>query len=751
MMVLRFLGLGLLLLLVVSGGPGLWLTRKLRWSPPERLVGAFAVSGVGLYLSSGLIYVLRLPRLSYFFVSLACLGCAAAGRAHGRLLWASREVRWMLGGFAGLFLWALLLLAMVRSYSGALWSGDWIEHYERAQFFLEHQPAGTLFLNRYLLPARPPLLNLLSAHFLAQVGERYDLLQVIFVFFNLLAVLPCWLLARLFVRRAGGRAGRIALLCLLAASPFFLENATYLWTKGLANFYVLAGLWFYLRGWRKSDPGRMAAAGLALAAGVLTHYSAAPFALLLLLHGGLGVVPRCPPARRGQFLRALLPGAALLSTWVGWSLALYGAGPTFGSNTTAQAAGAMSVAANLRKVALNLLHSLVPHPLRLSYADFSAAFIQPNGWGKFRDYFFLIFQTNLIFGLGCLGGLVVLFLLWRTAREPAARPRAGRGFWFALMVAGTLCTVATHPTLDAYGVAHVCSQPLLLLGVTWLAASFSSLPGALRLAVVGGCVFDFLAGIFVPFSLQAGTVALDTQGGRQTIALTTGLLNPTALFNALAKHQLAYVFWGDHFAGLLPLVQLLALAGFAAVLRALIQVTPELRTPDRRPGPAARILLFLSLALGAAAGVGIRAQDAAIVPAPPDLAACVRAAQENFDSSSAHYNLGLALYRTGHVQESFDQWTEALLLLPGHPQAHYFTEVVAAAYALPPSADLQAARAVRQEPHSAEAHLALAAGLWTHGHRAPARAEAEEALRLKPGYPAAEAALREMSASGRPR
>ena len=228
MVALRFLTL--LPLLLGSIGPGLWLSRRLRWSAPERLCAALALSGVVLYLSSALIYVSGWPRGSYFAVSLAGLGLAAAGRAHGRLLWASREVRAMLGGFAFLAGWALLLLALVRSYSGAMWSGDWVEHYQRTQFFLDHQPAGTLFLGSSPVTARPPFMNLLGAHFLAQAGERFDLLQVVFVILNLLAFFPCWLLARSWVPR-GGRSSRLVLVYLLAASPFFVENATYLWTK----------------------------------------------------------------------------------------------------------------------------------------------------------------------------------------------------------------------------------------------------------------------------------------------------------------------------------------------------------------------------------------------------------------------------------------------------------------------------------------------------------------------------------------
>jgi tetratricopeptide (TPR) repeat protein len=731
MLVLRFIAL--ILLLVSSAGPGLWLLRGARWSPLERLCAVLAASGAVLYLASALIYVLHLPRWSDFAVSLACLGWGVAGRAHARLLLASREVRRALAGFSFLFFWALLLLALVRSYSGAAWSGDWIEHYQRVQFFLEHQPVGTLFIGAPL-PARPPFMNLLGAHFLAQVGERYDLFQVAFVFLNLLAFIPCGLMARLMVPRAGGRAGWTVLACLFAANPLFLENATYAWTKGVANFYVIIGLWFYLRGWRRSDPARLATAFLALAAGLLVHYSAAPYAIMLLAHYGLFVLakPRIPGLRR-RFLAALLPGAALLGTWLGWSIAVYGAGATFGSNTTARAAGAMPLAENLRKIALNLFHSVVPHPLRLDYRVFADLFFQPNGWGIFRDYFFTIVQTSLVFGMGCVGGLVVLFLLVRMAGSRPASPRDDRPFWLGLALLGAVFTVATHPTLDLFGVAHVCSQPLLLLGLTFLAASFASLPRALRLAVAVGCAVDLFAGIFLHFSLQGELVAIGRAGGRQILGLTTGLLSRWAVFNSIAKSSLGYRFWGDHFAGhVLPLQLLVAILS-CLICWLLVRTAPEPRPHGRRGGPARWAVPALAAALGTVGLAGLRAPHREMAAQLPALAACAQNVARHFDSAEAHYELGLALYANGRVGEAFDQWTEVRLLQPDQPLARYLTLVLSSAYTLPPSADLAAAEAVHEDALSGGAQVGLAVRLWTRQHHAPAIAALEQASRLQPG------------------
>ena len=60
------------------------------------------------------------------------------------------------------------------------------------------------------------------------------------------------------------------------------------------DFYVLLGLTLYLAGWRRGDRARLACAFAALSAGVLVHYSAAPYALFLGLHYLVAVFPGRP-------------------------------------------------------------------------------------------------------------------------------------------------------------------------------------------------------------------------------------------------------------------------------------------------------------------------------------------------------------------------------------------------------------------------------------------------------------------------
>ena len=180
-------------------------------------------------------------------MSLICVLLAILARKDLSALLRSFRVRRALSGQAFLRLRAMVILAMIRHYSALGWGG-------------------------YKLPARPPMMNVLAAFFLAQTQDSFALFQVASAFPNVLLFLPCCLmLPALGLAR---RPRTLPLVALFACSPVVMENATYTWTKSLSAFFVVLAFWFYLAALRKNDRVRMAAAFLALSAGLLVHYSA---------------------------------------------------------------------------------------------------------------------------------------------------------------------------------------------------------------------------------------------------------------------------------------------------------------------------------------------------------------------------------------------------------------------------------------------------------------------------------------------
>ena len=535
------LGLLLCLLLVCSLAPGFYCVRRLPWSPMEKLCGGVGLSLVLLYLASWGIYCF-FPRGAggaLVTVSLICVLLGILARQDlSRLLYSSR-VRRAAAGQAFLLLWAMVMLAMIRHYSGLGWGGDWLEHFQRSLFFLHRFPTDTPILGGYKLPARPPMMNVLVAFFLAQTQDRFELFQVASAFFNMLLFLPCCLMLP-----ALGLARRpriLPLVALFACSPVVMENATYTWTKSLSTFFVVLAFWFYLAGWRKNDRLRMVVAFLALSAGLLVHYSAGPYCLLLGLDYLLRVFWKRP--RKWRELAAIVvPCGLLLATWFAWSLAVYGRRATFQSNTSVTAAQRYQ-GNNLLKIGANLVDSIVPYVVRhgLMYTD------QPNPEGVLRDNAFAFYQVNLVFGMGLVGGPFVLWLLWGFARRGSAAAPEWR-FWRVLIPCAVILGVAVVGERDLVGSAHLTLIPMEVLGLSLIAAAFPWRRVA-ALAIVAGCIVDFSLGVF----LQARIEALENTPQRTvfTAGLNLGYaafqvgtptrdgLSQVAGGNWFSKHQFA--------------------------------------------------------------------------------------------------------------------------------------------------------------------------------------------------------------------
>jgi hypothetical protein len=532
------LGLTLILLTVCSFVPGFIAVRRLPWNPLEKLCGSIALSLTILYLVCFGAYC-----FAPGFLTAICRGFAGASVLLGVLAWKdirrlvrSYGARQALAGFSFLLAWTLAMLSMIRNYSGALWAGDWAEHFQRTLIFLHRFPARVPIVGDYKLPARPPMMNVLGAFFLAQTADRYEIFQLVFAFLNLLLFLSCCLMMRA-LRRDDSESGVkkrssrvLPLVALFAMNPMLMENATYAWTKELTAFFVALALWLYLAGLRKNDGVRIVAAFLALAAGLLVHYSAGPYIAFLALHYLIRVLPKRPDKLREL---AVIGGACglLLATWFGWSIAVYGIHDTFASNTSVTS-GAQYPGSTLAKIGANLFDTAVPAIFR--DPDALSMFDQPNTAGKLRDNFFAIYQTNLIFGMGLIGGPLALWLFCRAVRRAVGRESR---FWLYLAPFVVVTGIAVVGERDQVGVAHLTLIAIEALGVTLIAASFPWRRWT-AIFVIAGCVVDFSLGVF----LQARVESFDNTPQR-TVFEGFNLIGNDLQLGAMGPDSLSGAAW----------------------------------------------------------------------------------------------------------------------------------------------------------------------------------------------------------------
>jgi hypothetical protein len=518
----------LIVLAVFSIGPGFVIVERLRWRPLETLGASIGLSWIIVYLAAFVIYAWGLPGSLYLALfCLAVIATLACSRGLWRLFRRVQVYR-TLAAWLCLLAWGLSGLALIRNYSGGNWASDWFEHFERTQFFAERWPLDR-GMSGYWLPARPPLMNLAAACVLSITGLDFQGFQVVFLFLNSLVFIPLCLIGPAL----GGRRPSIAVLAiLLMANPMFQQNVTWTWTKLFTAFYVILGCGLYLAGKRRGDSGRIIAAFVALAAGCLVHYSAAPFAIYVVgyeamcLLGVSGAVSSrrspltlpSPAAAGGEGSKARKPmwrasligwlaALALLATWFGWSWKHYG-DKTFSSTTTVEAWGRGSASQEVTKFAVNGYRSFVPHPVWLSMTDVKERFQQSSSLGFWRDYVFEIYQPNFIFGVGALSGAVAVGLLLYTFGKRSGPWRKQSLFWPGFLLVTIPLGIFVHPARDTYGVAHICGQPVVLLGVALVATYFTALPPWVRGLIVLGTAVDLVAGVLIQWLAEGGSTGM---------------------------------------------------------------------------------------------------------------------------------------------------------------------------------------------------------------------------------------------------
>jgi len=551
-------------------GLGLPLAASLSLRADEKLCAGAALALGLIYLFAFTVYWLLLPSVAFWLLPLAAVIALVLRRRACLNVLRDSRAQSLLGAYLIATGWCLGFLALIRTYSGMGGGvvGDWIEHYQRTQFFLFHWPKDFRFIHLYSLPARPPLANLVTGAFLALTNCNYAHYQVFTTLASSLVFLPALLFV--FWMTSSERAAGLFLF-LFMVNPFVLHNSTYPWTKLVTAFFVLTGVFFFVRS-REEDRGGLAVGAFAcLAAALLAHYSAAPYLLGLTASWFWWRRREWRTRRWGMETAACaLAGGLLLSTWLAWAIAVYGVKATFLSNTAVTYMQAPTLPAALLEKGANVFNTVIPHPFRHLFDRY----LVPDSLLFFvRDYAFVLYQLNLPMALGSAGGVLTCWLLWRQWRQ-AALSAVGlpRTFWvfFVLLVVATGISVNGGP--DRLGLAHICLQPLIILGLAFLAARVRETSRLLLGVLLARSIVDFSLGIALHFYAEHldFPASLWAQDQGATLSKT---YDHSLAFSVFGKNLMHYAFLGD--GPISPRLVLALLACLAAL--ALIRLQRSLR------------------------------------------------------------------------------------------------------------------------------------------------------------------------------
>ena len=463
----------------------------------------------------------------------------------------------------GIFiLWTLGLLALVVSYSGGGWAGDWLEHYHRTLVYMQRESLHMHFIESYTLTSRPPLANVVTALLMEFSSGRFADYQIFTALLSTLFFFPGWLFYQRWRRARGSNALWTIILML---NPLVAQNTTFAWTKLTCTFWLLCGGYFLLRGVLNELGSRERVAGfLCLTAGMITHYSAGPwiltwlvaYAIWCLRHGGLR-----RHVREAIIITSLC--SLLAFTWFGWAGYTFGWQETGTSNSTAQEWKSQTTHDHLLVPINNIVNTIVPHPFR----EMNTGLIyQLSKGGWVRDYFFNIYQTNLPLAAG-FSGLCVLLLSLRDSANSGDKMDPEKRLWRWFIPIIIITGILVHTPPESWGLAHICLQPLVIIGLAWIAACLPKLSTTARISFVLLLLWDTAVGIVLPFLIQAYTFFADELTPAQRWGFEITRLSRSAGLNYVHKTVNSLNFFADTLGAPAFLV-----AAFLCVLLALIIV-----------------------------------------------------------------------------------------------------------------------------------------------------------------------------------
>ncbi len=472
---------------IVGFGPGWFIVRRFRWTPLESVAASIGLSLVLLFVASFTAYWAGAPDWIAWAISAAAAALTAASWRDTRRLWRRAIVRRTAFALAGLVVWTVLLLSLIHQYGGGDMCCDWLEHYQRTSNFIDPLPLGFLYITRYLLPTRPPLMNVVVAHVLGLTGLNFPSYQLVAALLNVLVFLPCCLVSRLFTRN-GRPADPWILAALLGANPTFFMNSTMGWTKALTAFFVVLGVALYVRGRRSGDGRRVAGGLLALAAATLTHYSAVPCAVAVAVH----YLATLRPPRLRRFTRAAglaIPAALLMAVWVGFIAVNYGIEDGLIHNANFEGQDPMSPAERLQSRALNLLDTFVPRP----YAGYNGYPDDATRLRRTLDTVSTYYQGNAVLAIGSVNGVLAIVLAIGALRR--MRRIRERRFWLLFAAVLLLLAPLLHGDRNPMGLAQIVTQPISYLALAFLATRLRNLPRWVRRVWLGGALADLVLGV----------------------------------------------------------------------------------------------------------------------------------------------------------------------------------------------------------------------------------------------------------------
>ncbi len=573
---------------------------RLNLEPLERLAVSVLAGFTLIYFFEFGAYLLSLPsRIPFLLLILTSLLTTLTFYFQSkpkivpsiRLPWAG-IIAWLV-----ISLWGMAIQFQVVVYGTQMgWAGDWLEHYERALFFLKQLPPETLFLNNlWTLPARGPLFNSVAGLLMGGLGESFWVYQILATVLNSFCVLPMALLLKK-ISKLNTAWSLIISVGVFALAPFALQQIIYTWTKMFSAGFILTGIYFYIVGLEKGKDSFFAGSFLFFSLGILAHYMTILFVIFFIIHYIF------LQFKQQRLLRGLTPPLLIsffvLSTWFFYLFATFGIKETLFANNTLGNTYTNLVNKNSEPqldhyqiVWANTVSTFIPFSFRHDWLGYGPApDLIKRGWSyQAKDLTseermlnariawkldLINDQSSFTGNIGYTAafmGLMALLYLMMSKDYHLKTVQPGWKFWSVFFILGIYLHLWAYRHYAVQGVSYSSFQPYLCLLVIFMINGLRILPKKIQIVLAGLYFLESAFKSWIWIQMHQRPVLLEK-------ILPSGFvirgpeLNQQYVMNYLGKIREGPVFLSDRFGEFSDFLSLMSIGIILVILSSFLAI-----------------------------------------------------------------------------------------------------------------------------------------------------------------------------------
>lgn len=342
---------------------------------------------------------------------------------------------------------------LIPFYFGGLFYFDWFEHYLRSIFFLYRLPKNISF-EGYIIPSRPPFFNIICFFYLSIIGGDFYKYQIISTFLNSMIILISYLFCKEYLKIENKNLFFMVSLIMIL-NPYTLRQITYTWTKAFCSFYIILGLYLYIKFLNDKNDLYLYLSGFFLGTGFIVHFAAGCYAVPIFVYHFLKTIKN-----RGSIKKLCLFYLIffiVIFTYFSWSIKNYGLYYGLLSTNVYQQQKNLPLNYRIEKDFHNLVKTIYPFPSRRYAQIFSKSDFSFKLFNYLHSVYICTLPGSLTFTLTFL----LLIFIFKNIKN--FKLNSISSFLIFFFIFSFFLGLIVNPTKDLSGVAHTGFLPLVCL------------------------------------------------------------------------------------------------------------------------------------------------------------------------------------------------------------------------------------------------------------------------------------------------